>query len=247
MVFVEFVIEALLFARVDARKTAPSRFSRSGTNVRQAIRERHSTPRLRDTVQLLCASIILTHPLFDTHEAQGPFLMTQPRAKDQRLASPCVSIFLSTNTRIVLSSSCVEGKTAVKPYSYRPSPNYVLSRPRAFLPSTQLCLMRTLTLNSTFLSDVTPNHRFLLRGVACSHENLGRRGLHPLGMLGKPLMSRPSIISLGGVTSPAVTLGGRASACSAHLLVSYHGFGYIYIGKSHRGAIIYWGKLILTP
>ena len=93
----ELEIKALLLACVDAHKMVPSRFSRSGTNVRQAIRERHSTPRLREPVQLLRASIVLTKPLFDIHEARGPFLTTQPRAKGQRLASPRESILLSTN------------------------------------------------------------------------------------------------------------------------------------------------------
>ena len=106
--------------------------SRSG-NVHQEIHERYSTPRLRDPMQLLRASIVLTDPLFDIHEARGPFLMTKPGDKGQRLASPRESIRLSTNTRIVPSSSCVEGKPAVKPCSYRPSPSYVLSRPRVSL------------------------------------------------------------------------------------------------------------------
>ena len=127
MVFVELGIEAFLFARADTCKMAPSRFSHSGANVRQAIHERYSTPRLRDPVQLLCASIVLTDPLFYIHEARGPFLTTQPRAKGQRLASPWEPNRLNTNTRIVQSSSCIEGKPAVKSCSYRPSPSYVLS------------------------------------------------------------------------------------------------------------------------
>ena len=103
---------------------------RSG-NIRQAIRERYSTPRLRDPMQLLRASIVLTDLLFDIHEARGPFCMTEPRAKGQRLASPHESIRISMNTRIVPSSSYVKGKLAVKPCAYRPSSHYVLSRPRA--------------------------------------------------------------------------------------------------------------------
>ena len=148
MVFVELGIDALLFAGEDTRKMAPSRSLTAGTFVRQAICERYSTPRLRDPMQLLRASIILTDLLFDIHEAWGPFLMTQPRAKGQHLASPCEPNHLSTNTRIVPSSSCMERKPAVKPCSYRPSPRYTLSlspsldcvrpslRTRAFLPQT---------------------------------------------------------------------------------------------------------------
>ena len=130
MVFVELGIKALLFARVDVRKIASLV---AVTNICQAIRERHSTPRLGETMQLLCVSIVLTDPLFDVHEARVLFLMTQPRAKGQCLASPREPNRLNMNTRIVPSSSCVEGKPDVKPCSYRPSPNYVLSRPRASL------------------------------------------------------------------------------------------------------------------
>ena len=86
MVFVELGIEVLVFTRVASRKMVPSCFTRSGTNARQAIPERYSTPRLRDPMQLLHASIVLTDPLFDIHEARGPFLMSQPRVKGQRLA-----------------------------------------------------------------------------------------------------------------------------------------------------------------
>ena len=164
MVFVELGIEALLFARVDAQNGAKS-LSCSGTSVPQAIRERYSTPRLRDPVQLLRASIVLTDPLFDIHEFRGPFLMAHPRAKGQRLASSRESNRLSTNTRIMRSSSCVEGKLAVKPCSYRPSLSYVLSRLCAPL-TPHSCVQSS---NST-LTDVTPNPCFLLRGVACSHK-----------------------------------------------------------------------------
>ena len=80
MVFVELGIEVLLFAHVDMRKMAPSRFSHSGTNIVQAMRKRHSTPRLRDPVQLLHGSIVLTDPLFDIHEAQGPFHTTSQKS-----------------------------------------------------------------------------------------------------------------------------------------------------------------------
>ena len=128
----ELVTEALVFARVDVRKMAPSHFSHSGTNVRQEIHTQHSTPRLRDPVQPLHALIVLTDPLFDIHEARGPFHMTQQRAKGQRLASPRESICLIRNMRIVPSSPRIKGKPAIKPCSYRTSPNYVLSRPRAY-------------------------------------------------------------------------------------------------------------------
>ena len=133
MVFVELGIEALLFACADMRKMAPSRFSCSRTNVGQAIRERYSTPRLGDPVQLLRASIVLTDTLFDIHEALSPFLTIQPRAKGQRVPSPREPNRLNTNTRIMPSSSCIEGKPAVKPCSYKLSPSYALSQPRASL------------------------------------------------------------------------------------------------------------------
>ena len=110
MVFVELGIEARLLPCVDAHKMAPSRSLAVGTFVRQEIREWYSTPRLRNPVQLLHGSIVLTDPRFDIHEARGPFLTTQPRAKGQRLASPRKPNHLNTNTRIVPSSSCVEGK-----------------------------------------------------------------------------------------------------------------------------------------
>ena len=124
----ELGIKALLFARVDVRKIASLV---AVTNICQAIRERHSTPRLGETMQLLCVSIVLTDPLFDIHEARGPFFMTQPRAKGQRLASPREPNRLSMNTRIVPPSPCIKGKLAVNPCSYRLSPRYVLSRPHA--------------------------------------------------------------------------------------------------------------------
>ena len=104
MVFVELGIEALLCACVDACKRAPSRFSHSGTNVRQAIRERHSTPRLRDPVSLHRASIVLTDPQFDMHEARGPFLTTQPRAKGQHLLDASKQSLLQSP---VLILSCI--------------------------------------------------------------------------------------------------------------------------------------------
>ena len=113
------------------------------------------------------------------------------KSQGQHLASPREPNRFNMNTRIVPSSLCVERKPAVKPCSYRPSPNHILSRPRAFLPSTQLCLVHALTLNSTILLRAlslhstfllrAPNNHFLLLGVACSHENPGRRGLRKLG------------------------------------------------------------------
>ena len=102
------------------------------TYVKQFVSNiQHQGP--RDPVQLLRLSIVLTGPLFDIHKARGPFLMTQPRAKGQRLASPYEPNRLNTNTRIVPSSLCVEEKPVVKPCSYKPPPIYVLSRPRVSL------------------------------------------------------------------------------------------------------------------
>ena len=73
----EFEIEMLLPAHADARKMVPRRFSGRGTNVYQAICERHSTPRLRDPVQLLCALIVLTDPT----KSQMPASCFTTRAK----------------------------------------------------------------------------------------------------------------------------------------------------------------------
>ena len=66
------------------------------------------------------------------------------------------------------------------------------------------------------LSDITeqnvpPPGRGLLA------PNPGRRGLRLLGTFGLLLTSRPSFISLGGVTSMAVTLGGGASFLLGHV------------------------------
>ena len=61
MVFVERGIEALRRAQSNApSKMVLSRSLAVGRNVRQAIREWDSTPRLRDPVQLSRASIVLT-------------------------------------------------------------------------------------------------------------------------------------------------------------------------------------------
>ena len=72
-------------------------------------------------------------PFCDIHEVLRS--VSHDPIKSQRPASFSVSepTRLSTNTRIVPSSSCIEGKPAVKPCSYRLSPSYILSRPRASL------------------------------------------------------------------------------------------------------------------
>ena len=99
-------------------------------------------------------------------------------------------ICLSMNARIVPSSSCVEGKPAVKPCSYRSSPSYILSRPRTSL-TPHSCVPLYLSL------------------IACLTSN-----------------ASSSVISLWGVTSPTVTLGGGVSSylvmqlgCNGPLLV----------------------------
>ena len=104
-------------------------------------------------------------------------------------------IHLSTNTRIVPSSSCVEGKPVVDPCSYRPSPSYVLSRPCA-----------PLTPHSSVLLDLSL--------IAASYAFL----------FFLPLMSRPSFI-LWGVTSLDVTLGGGAACLPGHVIKTqfFHG------------------------
>ena len=136
MVSVELGIEALRPARVDAPKNGAEPLSRSGKNVHHAICERYSTPGLRDPVRIIFASIVLTN----RHEA--PESVSHDPTKSQWPASCSVRepIRLSMNMRIVQSSSCVKGKPAVKPCSYRPSPNYVLSRPRASLTLHSSCL-----------------------------------------------------------------------------------------------------------
>ena len=104
--------------------------SRSGPNVLQAIHERYSTPRLRDPMQLKMA---LSPLVTDIHEASRLVSYDQRRVDGQRPASPREPNHLNTKTIIVPSPSCVEGKPAVKPCSYRPSPSYVLSRLRVSL------------------------------------------------------------------------------------------------------------------
>ena len=55
-------------------------FSHSGTNARQAICERHSTPKLRDPVQRLCAPTVLTDPT----KSQRPASCFTTRAKSHQ-------------------------------------------------------------------------------------------------------------------------------------------------------------------
>ena len=52
-------------------------------------------------------------PFGDIHEASWSVSHDQSRVIGQRLAPPSEPIRLSTNTRIVPSSSCVEGKPAI--------------------------------------------------------------------------------------------------------------------------------------
>jgi len=56
----------------------------------------------------------------------GPSLSNQPRVNCQRLTPPREPICLSTDMRIVPSSSCFEGKPAIMPWSYTPSSSSVL-------------------------------------------------------------------------------------------------------------------------
>ena len=66
-------------------------FSHSGTKARQAIRERHFTSRLKAPVQRLRVL-----------RSSSP---TRPRAKGQRLTSPCEQNHLNMNSMAVSSSS----------------------------------------------------------------------------------------------------------------------------------------------
>ena len=153
----ELGIEVLCPALVDVpKKQGAKPLSRSGSNVRRAICEQYSTPRLRDPVQLLRASIVFTDPLFDKHEAPGSVSYNPTKIQWPTSCSVREPIRLSMNMRIVQSSSCVEGKPAVKPCSDRPSPSYVLSRPCASLTQMQPTKQTT----SSLLSDVTPNNRY---------------------------------------------------------------------------------------
>ena len=131
MVFLERGIEALLSARVDACKMAPSRSPTMGTFVRQSVSGTKHQGSESPCSCFVCRSSSQTHYL--THEDRGPLLTTQPRSKGQRPASPCEPNSLNMNTRIVQSSSCVKGKPATKPRSHRPPPNYILSRLHASL------------------------------------------------------------------------------------------------------------------
>ena len=100
----------------------------------------------------------------DINEAQRPCHTTHPIVNDRRLAPPRQPNRLNTNTKIVPSSSCVEGKSAVKPCSYRPSPSYIVSQPCASL-TLHSCVPPDLLSQS----DVIRNNRSI-RGVACSHQ-----------------------------------------------------------------------------
>ena len=63
--------------------------------------------------------------------------------------------------------------------------------------------------NQPFFLNITPNNRFL-RGVACSHQTLEGGASRLFSIPASLLMSCPSIISLGGVVSPTITIGGGA-------------------------------------
>ena len=93
--------------------------SRSRTNVRQAINERNSISRLRDPVHLSRASIVLTDPLLFRMAAIHSLPYTRFRVCSSRpnqepkatsLLHHVSQNWLSTNTIIMPSSSCIEGK-----------------------------------------------------------------------------------------------------------------------------------------
>ena len=100
-------------------------------------------------------------PFGDIHEASKSVSHDPAKSQWPMSALPREPICLSTNTRIVPSSSCIKGKPAVMPCSYTPSPSSVVSRPRASLtPNSKPTKPKLLP------SDVTPlNHPPL--GVAC--------------------------------------------------------------------------------
>ena len=138
---------------------------------------------------------------------------------------PMASILLSTranspqhNTRIVPFSSCVEGKPAVKPCSYRPSPSYVLSRPRASL-TPHSCVPPDLSLTS-YRTTVPPLGRGLLA------QNPGRQGFCRLGMPGSP------VVIVVVITKMHFFLVG--------LKMQKH-------REKPQGAITYWENLSLIP
>ena len=122
--------------------------SHSG-NVRQAICEWYSAPRLRDPGHLLCTSIVLTDPLFDKQEALGSVSHYPTKSQWPTSCSAHEPIRLSTNKRHMPSSSCIKGMPDVKPFSYRPSPGYILSRLHDGVP--HFALVRS----SSSLSDIT--------------------------------------------------------------------------------------------
>ena len=166
----------------------PNRSLAAGTFVRQFVSgiQHQGSPTVMQ-LHLLCLPIPGTLqngavPFGDMHETPG-FVSHDP-TKSQWPASCSVreTIRLSTNRRIVPSSSCVEGKPGVKPCSYRPSPRPVLSRPRA-----------SLTLNPS--NKVT--HLFASPPILTSHQttvpppgcgllarNPGRRAFYLLGTPG---------------------------------------------------------------
>ena len=145
----------------DAKSLSHSR------NIRKAICEWYSTPRLRDPMQLLHASIVLTDPLSHIHETLRPVAYDQPIGDGQRLTSPREPNRLNTNTRIMPSSLFIKGKPAVKPCTVLTCHLQTKFSLDLVCPSlhTRIFLLSTITLN-----DVTPNPHFLLWGMACSHE-----------------------------------------------------------------------------
>jgi len=172
MVFVELGIEALLCASVDSRKMAPSRFSRSGTNVRQAIRERHSTPRIRDpmslhrssslTRYLTCTRLGVRSSRLNREPKASIFFMRQSKARCKALFLQAISQLRSFSTAYVPHFAFNRSSPELNSDSCVGSLSYLICYFRLTLcvrsPSYLIwCLSRPLPLHA---SHVTPiNHQ----------------------------------------------------------------------------------------
>ena len=133
MVFVELEIEAIHPACEDACKMAPSRSLGAGTFVKQIMSgtQHQGSPtivrllhRSSSPMPWLCR--ISPFPSV-THTRPRGLSHTTSQSRWPVSCSVCETNRLSTSKRIVLSSSCVEGKPVVKPCSYKPSFSYILS------------------------------------------------------------------------------------------------------------------------
>ena len=180
----ELGIEAFRPARVDAHKMVPSRSL--------AVRKMYVKQFVRGIQHQGSPTVPLLHPVCSQRS---------PTRRDD-FSDPMIR----QEDSVIRSSSCDEGKPAVKLCSYRPSPSYVLYRVRVSL-TPHSCLPPDLS-----LSHISPNTRSTSEAWLARTKPREGGASCPFSTPASLLTSRPSIISLRGVTSPAVTLGGGASS-----------------------------------